>query len=69
MPDDSNFNITEMKLSITSPYIISDALKYYTIWTENSDMIDNFISEILKYKFWILASWRERSSTVRFTPN
>ena len=33
-----------------------------------SDVIDGFISEILKYKSWILVSWRERSWTVRFTP-
>ena len=30
-----------------------------------SDVIDSFISE---YKPWILASWRKRSWTVRFTP-
>ena len=34
------------KLSITSLYIISDAPKYDIIWTENSDVIDSFISEI-----------------------
>ena len=55
---DSYFNISEMKLSIISLYIISDAPKYDIIWTENSDVIDSFISEILKYKSWILASWR-----------
>ena len=53
---DLYFNISEMKLSITSLYIISDAPEYDINWTENSDMIDNFISEILKYKSWILAS-------------
>ena len=62
------FNISEMKLSITSLYIISDAPKYDIIWIENSDVIDSFVSEILKYKYWILASWRKRSWTVRFTP-
>ena len=61
MTDDSYFNISEMKLSITSLYIISDAPKYDIIWTENSDVIDSFISEILKYKYWILSSWRKRS--------
>ena len=49
MTDDSYFNISEMKLSITSLYFISDAPKYDIIWTENSDVIDRFISEILKY--------------------
>ena len=66
---DLNFNISEMKLSITSLYIISDAPKYEIIWTENSDVIDSFISEILKYKSWILASLHKRSWTERFTPN
>ena len=64
---DLYFNISEMKLSITSLYFISDAPKYDIIWTENSDVIDSFISEILKYKTWILASWRKRSWTVRFS--
>ena len=45
------FNISEIKLSITSLYIISDAPKYDIIWTENSDVIDSFISEILKGLF------------------
>ena len=58
---DLYFNISEMKLSITSLYIISDAPKYDIIWTENSDVIDSFISKILKYKSWILASWRKKS--------
>ena len=48
--DDSYFNISELKLSITSLYIVSDAPKYDIIWTESSDVIDSFISEILKYK-------------------
>ena len=29
---------------------MADALKCDIVWTENSDVIDNFISEILKYK-------------------
>ena len=33
-----------------------------------SVVIDSFISEILRYESWILASWRNRSWTVRFTP-
>ena len=43
---DLYFNISEMKLSITSVYIISDASKYNIIWTENSDVIDSFIKDI-----------------------
>ena len=34
MTDDSYFNISEMKLSIISLYIVSDASKYDIIWTE-----------------------------------
>ena len=47
---DLYFNISEMKLLITLLYIISDAPKYDIVWTENSDVIDSFVSEILKYK-------------------
>ena len=66
---DLYFNLFKMKLPITLLYILSDAPMYDIIWTENSYVIDSFISEILKYKSWILASWRKRSWTVRFTPN
>ena len=55
---DLYFIISEMKLSITSLYIISDAPMYDIVWTENSVVIDCSISEILKYKSW----------TERFTP-
>ena len=64
---DFYFNISEVKLSITSLYIISDVPKYGVIWTENSVVIDSFISEILKHKSWILASWCKSSWTVRLT--
>ena len=57
MTDDSYFNISKIKLSILGA---SDIIY--------SDVIDSFISEILKYKSWILASWRKRPWTVRFTP-
>ena len=53
---DLYFNISDMKLSFTSLYIISDAPKYEIIWTKNSYVINSFISEILKYKSWIFAS-------------
>ena len=68
MPYDSYFKLSDMKISTTSLYIISDAPKYDIFWTENSDVIDSFISEILKYKSWILVSWHKRSWTERFTP-
>ena len=51
---DLYFNIFEMKLSITSLYIISDTPKYDIIWTENSYVIDSLISEILKYGHSVL---------------
>ena len=44
---DSYFNISEIKLSITSLYIISDTPKCDIISTENSDVIDSFISDII----------------------
>ena len=50
MTDDLYFNNSETKLSVKSLYIISDALEYDFVWTENSEVIDSFISEILEYK-------------------
>ena len=47
---DFYFNISEMKLSITSLYIISVATKYDIIWTENENLIDRFLPEILTFK-------------------
>ena len=60
-------------------YLWNKAINHITVFSLNnvilraldiiySDVIDSFISEILKYKSWILASWRKRSWTVRFTP-
>ena len=59
MTEELYFNISEMKLSITSLYIISDALKYDIIWTENSDVIDSSISEILKFEWLVIQSLTE----------
>ena len=50
MTEELYFNISEMKVLITSLYNISDAPKYDIIWSENSDVIDSFILEILKYE-------------------
>ena len=52
MTDDSYFNISEMKQSISN--------KYDIIWTENSVVIDSFISEILKYESSVLESLAEK---------
>ena len=41
-------------------YIISDAPKYDIIWTENSDVIDSFISEILNYESSVIESLTEK---------
>ena len=57
---DSYLNISEMKLSMTTLYIISDAPKNDIIWTENSVVIDSFISEILKYESSVIQSLTEK---------
>ena len=51
-----SFNISEMKLPITSLDIISYNPKYDIIWTENSDVIDSLISEISKYESSVIES-------------
>jgi len=60
MTDYSYFNISEMKLSITSLYIIYDAPEYDIIWSENSDVVDSFISEILKFDSSVIQSLTEK---------
>ena len=60
MTDDSYLNICGMKLLITSLYIISDTPKYDLILTENSDVIDGFISEVLKYESSVIQSSTEK---------
>ena len=67
MTDDSYFNISEMKLQIISLYIISDVPKYDIIWTENSDVIDSFISEKFKYESSVIHSLTEKPLAVLFT--
>ena len=57
---DLYFIISEMKLSITLLYIISDAPKYDIIWTDNSDVIDSFFSKILKYESSVIQSLTEK---------
>ena len=68
MTDGSYFNISEIKLSITSLYIILYTTKCDIIWTENSDVIDSFISEILKYESSVIVSSTEKPWAVLFTP-
>ena len=69
MTDDSYFNMSEMKLSITSLYIIYDAPKYDNIWTKNINVIDSFISEIFKYESSVIQSLTEKPQAVLFTPH
>ena len=57
---DFYFNISEMKLSIKSLYIISDAPNNAIIWTENSDVIDSFISEMLMHESSVIQSLAEK---------
>ena len=63
MIDDLYLNISEIKLSIT--LLLSVQIMSYLEASDiiYSDVIDSFISEILKYKSWIFASWRKRSWT------
>ena len=61
------FIISEMKLSITSLFSVQIMSYLGTSDIIYKDVIDSFISEILKYKFQILVSWCKRSWTVRFT--
>ena len=65
---DLYYNVSEMKLSITSLYIISEAPQYDIIWTEKSDVIDSFISEIYKYESSVIVSLTEKPWAAQFTP-
>ena len=65
---DLYLNISEKKLSITSLFSVQIMSYLGAIDIIHNDVIDSLISEILMYKSWILASWRKRSWTVRFTP-
>ena len=47
-------------------YIISDTPKCDIIWTENSDVIDCFILEILKYESSIIVYSTEKPGAVLF---
>ena len=54
--------------STTSLYIIYDAPKYNIIWIESSDVIDSFISKILKYESSVIVSSTEKPWAVLITP-
>ena len=60
MTDVSYFNISEMKLSITSLYIISDAINWhYDInWTDSCDVIVSFaLTNLIEYHLINLTNW------------
>ena len=57
-----------MKLPTASLFSVQIMSYLAALDITHSDVIDSFISEILKYKSWILASWHKRSWNVRFTP-
>ena len=65
---DLYFNISEMKLSITSLFLVQIMSYLGASDIVYSVVIGSFLSEILKYKSWILASWCKRSWIVRLTP-
>ena len=65
---DLPFNISEIKLSITSLFIISDIPKCDIVLTENSDVIDSFISELLKYESSVIMSSTKKPWAVLFIP-
>ena len=68
MTDDSYFNISEMKLSITSLFSVQ-ILSYLGVADIiYSNMIDSFISEILKYESSVIQSMTEKPLAVLFTP-
>ena len=49
-------------------YFVSVTPKCDIIWTESSDVIDSFISEILKYESSVIVSSTDKPWAVLFTP-
>ena len=68
MTNDLYFTISEIKLSIISLYIISDIPKCDIIWTENSDVIESFISEIFVYELSVIVTSTGKPWATLFTP-
>ena len=60
MTDDWYFDIFEIKLSITSLFSVQIMSYLGASDMIYSDVVDGFISEILKYKSWILASLAQK---------
>ena len=60
MTDDSYFNISEMKLSITSLFSVQIMSYLKASDIIYSDVIISFISEILKYELSVIQSLTEK---------
>ena len=60
MTDDSYFNISEIKLSITSLYSVQIMSNLGASDMIYSDVIDSFLLEILKYEFTDIESMTEK---------
>ena len=68
MTDDSYFDISEIKHQSHRCILYLIPPKCDIIWTENSDVIDSFISEILKYESSVILSSTEKPWAVLITP-
>ena len=67
MTDDSYFKISEIKLSIISMFSVQIMSHIEVSDIIYSDMIDSFISEILKYESSVIVSSTEKPWAVLFT--
>ena len=68
MTDNSYFNISEIKLSITSLFsvqIMSHSMVSDIIY---SDVIDSFISKILNYELSVIVASTKKPWPILFTP-
>ena len=68
MTDDSYFNISEIKLSITSLFSVQIMSHLGVSDIIYRDVIDGLISEILKYESSVIVSTTEKPWAVIFTP-
>ena len=68
MTDDSYFNISEIKLSITSLFSVQVISHLRVSDIIYSDVIDSFIAEILKYESSVIVSSTEKHRAVLLTP-
>ena len=69
MTDDSYFNISDLKLSITSLFSVQLMPYLGALDIIYSYVIDSFISEILKYKISVIVASTGKPWAVLFTPS